>query len=305
MSWRCHCMTWRHASRSTRAPSAWIMPDSSAIGMNSAGEITPRSGSRQRSSASTPHARPRLHLDLRLVDEEELVVHQAAAHVGLELQPQLHARVHVGGVEAVGVAARVLGRVHRGVRLLDQAHARRRASSGYIDTPIEQVSVGVWSARRNGAWNDSRTRASTVITSKVACAGSRPGRITHELVAAQPRDGVRLAHGAGQPLRDRLQQLVAGVVAQRVVDPLEVVEVEEQAGDVRAVALRLREDLPQPLVEQRAVGQAGQDVVLRELVGVRGRDLELLACAARPCPPACAGSSRPPTATRRAAASCG
>ena len=34
-----------------------------------------------------------------------------------------------------------------------------------------------------------------------------------ELVAAQARDRVALAHRAGQPLRDRLQQLVAGVVA--------------------------------------------------------------------------------------------
>ena len=82
--------------------------------------MTPRSGSRQRSSASTPHGAAGLHLDLRLVDEEELVVHEAAPHVGLELQAQLHARVHVRGVEAVRVAAGVLRRVHRGVGLLDQ-----------------------------------------------------------------------------------------------------------------------------------------------------------------------------------------
>ena len=55
-----------------------------------------------------------------------------------------------------------------------------------------------------------------------------------------------------------------------------MIEVEEQAGDVRAVALGLREDLLQALVEQRAVRQAGQDVVLRELVRVRGGDFQLL-----------------------------
>ena len=54
----CHSATCLHASRSTRAPSAWSMPDSSAIGMNSAGPMIPRSGSRQRRSASTPNARP-------------------------------------------------------------------------------------------------------------------------------------------------------------------------------------------------------------------------------------------------------
>ena len=97
-----------------------------------------------------------------------------------------------------------------------------------------------------------------------------------EFVAAQARDGVGFAHRRGEPLRDRLQQLVAGIVTQRVVDALEMIEIEEQARDVRAVALRLREDLLQPLVQERAVRQSGQDVVLRELVRMRGGDLELL-----------------------------
>ena len=72
------------------------MPDSSAIGMNSVGRDHAALGiapAQQRLDAARAAG---LHLDLRLVDEEELVVHQAAAHVGLELQPQLHARVHVG-----------------------------------------------------------------------------------------------------------------------------------------------------------------------------------------------------------------
>ena len=58
MFWRCHCIICRQASRSTRAPSAWIIPDSSAIEMNSAGSMMPRCGSRQRRSASTPQGRP-------------------------------------------------------------------------------------------------------------------------------------------------------------------------------------------------------------------------------------------------------
>ena len=95
-----------------------------------------------------------------------------------------------------------------------------------------------------------------------------------ELVAAKPRDGVGFAHRAAEPLGDRLQEQVPRVVAERVVDALEMVEVEEQARDLRAVALGARQDLPQPLVQERAVGQPGEDVVLRELVRVGGRDLE-------------------------------
>ena len=63
-----------------------------------------------------------LQVDLRLVGEEEFVLQQSAPHVGLELQPRLHPRIHVGRVEAVRVAADFLRRVHRGVRLLDQRH---------------------------------------------------------------------------------------------------------------------------------------------------------------------------------------
>ena len=74
--------------------------------------------------------------------------------------------------------------------------------------------------------------------------GAETRQHEHEFIAAQPRDRVALAHGLHQPLRDRLQQLVAGVVTERIVDPLEVVEVEKQACDLRAVAQRLRENLP-------------------------------------------------------------
>jgi hypothetical protein len=125
-----------------------------------------------------------------------------------------------------------------------------------------------------------------------------------ELVAAQPRHGVRLAHCGREPLRNRLQQLVAGIVTEGVVDPLEVIEIEEQARDVRAVSLRLGEDLLQPLVEQRSIRQSGENVMLRELVGVRRRDLELLGPLDDFSLPACADSYRLRPATRRAAASC-
>ena len=68
-----------------------------------------------------------------------------------------------------------------------------------------------------------------------------------------------------------LQQLVAGGMAQRVVDGLEVVEVEQVDGHDLA-ALDARQRLLEPLVEQHAVGQAGQRIVQRHV-----RDLGLRA----------------------------
>ena len=57
-----------------------------------------------------------------------------------------------------------------------------------------------------------------------------------ELVAAEARDQVAVAHGAAQPVRDLDQQPVAGLVAEAVVDDLEVVEVEEEDGDALAAS---------------------------------------------------------------------
>ena len=97
-----------------------------------------------------------------------------------------------------------------------------------------------------------------------------------EFVAAEPGDGIRFAHRAGQSLGDRLQQLVAGVVTQGVVDALEMIEVQKQACNLMRVARRLGDDLFQALIEQCAVGQPGENVVLGKLVCLRRSDLELL-----------------------------
>ena len=57
-----------------------------------------------------------------------------------------------------------------------------------------------------------------------------------ELVAAEAGDGLVPAQRVAQALGDRDDQLVAGRVAEAVVDDLEAVEVEEQHRDVAAAA---------------------------------------------------------------------
>jgi len=49
-----HSASWRHALPKTNAPILPISPYNSAKGMKSLGGTTPRSGWRQRTSASTP-----------------------------------------------------------------------------------------------------------------------------------------------------------------------------------------------------------------------------------------------------------
>ena len=86
-----------------------------------------------------------------------------------------------------------------------------------------------------------------------------------EFVAAEPRDGVRGAGGLDDTLRHRLQQPVAGIVAERVVDVLEVVEVEEHHRHRALPALRQGERVLHAVAEQVAVRQQRQRIVERHL----------------------------------------
>ena len=86
-----------------------------------------------------------------------------------------------------------------------------------------------------------------------------------ELVAAEARHRVGRSRRLHQPLRRRLQQAIAGVVAERVVDVLEVVEVEEHDRHAQLRALRQRQRVLDPVPEQAAVGEQRERVVEREL----------------------------------------
>jgi hypothetical protein len=90
-----------------------------------------------------------------------------------------------------------------------------------------------------------------------------------ELVAAEAGDGLVPAQRVPQAVGDRGDQLVAGVVAEAVVDDLEAVEVEEEDGDVgAAAALQALERLGQPVGEQQPARQPGERVA-QQLVLVR------------------------------------
>ena len=106
--------------------------------------------------------------------------------------------------------------------------------------------------------------------SEVASAGCEIASLHDgELVAAHARDRIGLAYQSAQPIGHHLQELVAGRMTQRVVDGLEVVEIENVRGhDLAAPDAGQR--MLQPLVQKHAVGQPGQGVVQRHV-----RDLGL------------------------------
>ena len=65
-----------------------------------------------------------------------------------------------------------------------------------------------------------------------------------------------------QPRRDLTQHVVAGVVAERVVDRLEAVEVDEEHRKCAALALRIRDRLRETSFERKPIRQTGQAVAM-------------------------------------------
>ena len=87
-----------------------------------------------------------------------------------------------------------------------------------------------------------------------------------ELVAAQPerRGAFDLGHGVAERARHRNQRLIAGVVAEPVVDFLHAVDVEDEQRDRTARDAGPFQRGVEPLIERATVGEAGQRVLERQ-----------------------------------------
>ena len=78
----------------------------------------------------------------------------------------------------------------------------------------------------------------------------------HKLVPAQTCYGVAFAHTGLQTLRNLLQQHVAHIMAESVVESLEIVQIDEQQRTFSSVARTGSQCLFEP-VQQEAAGWAG------------------------------------------------
>ena len=90
-----------------------------------------------------------------------------------------------------------------------------------------------------------------------------------ELVAPEARRRVALATARSQYLGRGLEHPVPRVVAVRVVDGFEAVEIACQQREAIARATRRQQRLAQPVEEERAIGEPGEAVAEREIVEPR------------------------------------
>ena len=194
----------------------------------------------------------------RLVVQLELVVGDRALEVGLQLEAGEHDLVHRGLEHPVAALAVALGDVHGSVGVADQVVGVGGAAvPGHRDAEArahDQLLL-VQPQRLGEGLDDAFGGVRGLLEALHVLQEDR------ELIPAEAGRRVACANARFESLGHVEQHLVAGGVAEAVVDRLEVVEVEEDHGQALVVAARARDRVPHPLDEQRAVGEVRHRVV--------------------------------------------
>ena len=183
---------------------------------------------------------------------------QGQAEVLLHLPPFPQLRLHGGFEEAYRAAPLGLGAVQGGVRVAQQAFRRRAilGVKGDADAGADLRHVAVEDEGRDEAPHDP------------AGQGFHPGPRgrappqDHELVAAQAGHRVVRADQIAQPPRHLPEEVVARRVAVGVVHHLEAVEIQRQHHEVALPPAGLPDRRAEAFVQQGAVGEAGQRIVV-------------------------------------------
>ena len=227
-----------------------------------------------------------LQVEAGLIINLEAAVDDGLAQVHLQDAAGADLGVHVGLEEAMGAAAGGLGGVHRQIGIFQDLvevgtilRRQRNADRGIRGDLMAEAFIG-----RADRLIDAVDELGDVV--RAFDGGLDDG----EFVAAEPGHEIGLAHAAAQADGDGLQQFVADHVSERVVDALEFVDVDVEHGK-----LPVRRDAGQFVlelfVEQRAVRQVGQRVVMGEVGdALLGRRRSVMSSWVATHPPSASGS---------------
>ena len=211
-----------------------------------------------------------LEVELGLVVQVQAAAAQRIAQCGLQHQALLRQLVHLGAEEAVEPAPARLGLVHGHVGAVQQGlhvapvggkhgnAAAGRAGQGHV---VDHA--GLAQGRLQPLYHLGRLRATAV------------RQHDDEFIARQAPGNVARAQLRLDALGHAAQQPVAGRVAQRIVDLLETVQVDEDHGQLGALLRCRRQRLLGLGQQQAAVGQGGQPVVEGQLADAAARLLAL------------------------------
>ncbi len=158
-----------------------------------------------------------------LIDHRQIPGRERAGQLRLDRDPLPRRRLHARLVEDVGVFAGVLRGVERHVGVCAQLLGRLARSGGDPDADADRhlrpdlLGQIVWLAQNTDHALGDELGAGIE---------RRALDQDDELIAGQASGGVRLPHHRAQPLGDHLQKPVADAVPVRVVNVLEIVEVD-------------------------------------------------------------------------------
>ena len=201
--------------------------------------------------------------DNRLVMQQELVVGDGLAQIVLDRLAHADGLVHLPLEDAVAVAPLAfrfveggVGEPHEGLAV---APVLRREGDADGDAHRDRRLADIeWP--RHAVENAPRQELGRF---RVA----QPGLDDGEFVAAEPRQRVAFAEQVLQALRRQLEEPVAGLVAEGVVDVLEAVEIEEQDRKPGIGAREPVQLLVETLRKQETVRQSGQRVAPEQVLG--------------------------------------
>ena len=198
--------------------------------------------------------------------EDQLVFRQGTPQLAFQMQAPVGRRIHRFDEELVVVAAVGLGVIHRRVGVADQR-------------------LGILAVLRVEADTDRR-RAVQHVPVDVAGFADGPDQAVDELddspfasqaiddddefVAAQAEQVFVAVHQGAHPARQFGQQTVAGLMAERVVDRLEMVQIDDQQALAVDTGDRAFEQAGEVRIERQPVGQVGQRVVMSQVVEAVG-----------------------------------
>ena len=212
-----------------------------------------------------------LRLDDRLVVHAQLVAAERAPQVALERQAPRRRQVHLLGEELVVGAAHLLRVVHGRVGVADQRLGVAAVVGKHADADGgRDHQFALLDEHGIRQLLDHLLRHAGDIRGALDL-----GQHHHELVAADAADGVADAQLLHQALRHFLEQRVAHAVAERVVDVLEAVEVDEHHRGLLPVAVAQGERLAEPVLQQPAVGKPGERIMGGQVLGAAFRILQL------------------------------
>ena len=169
----------------------------------------------------------------RLIVQLELVVGERLSQIDFQRAPHLHARIHLGLEIAEGAAPFGLGSIERHVRafqqLIDVGSVIGSQRDANADVHDDLMAMQIVECPGHGV-------AKFLCKHRGVRRLLQSGLDDRELVAAQPCENIDVSNATAHPLGHGLEQLVAGRVTERVVDALEMIEIEIQDRQLSASA---------------------------------------------------------------------